>query len=216
MFEKIISDYRLHADPTRAGAMVKYMKNQFAFLGISRPVRDQLQQPFLQAVKILPVNWTFVQECWQLPEREYQYLAIDYLLGLQKKLLSEDMIHITNMLVTKSWWDTVDTIAVKLLGPLCLRHRDLIDQFVLPWSQGDNLWLARSAILFQLKYKSRTDCGLLGRIIQANNNSREFFINKAIGWALRECSKTDPEWVRNYLQATPLSSLSVREASKYL
>jgi len=216
MFKEIISDYRLYSDPTKAGAMAKYMKNQFAFLGIPGPIRGQLQKPFLREVKLLPVNWEFVQECWELPEREYQYLAIEYLIAVQKKLIPDDMIHIENILATKSWWDSVDSIAINLLGPLCSRHRDVIDRFVLPWSQGDNLWLARSAILYQLKYKSRTDRELLGQIVAANCKSREFFINKAIGWALREYSKTDPEWVRKYLQTTTLSSLSVREASKYL
>jgi 3-methyladenine DNA glycosylase AlkD len=217
VFQKIIADYRLHANPTQALPMAKYMKNQFPFLGIKRPVRDQLQKPFLQAIKKEPqVNWRFVDECWNLPEREYQYLTIDYLVALHSRLGSGDAVHIENLLVEKSWWDTVDIIAVKLLGSLCSRYPDIISQYILPWGHSENLWLVRSAILFQLKYKGKTDCQLLAQIIKLNNASSEFFINKAIGWALREYSKTDPEWVDTFLRNTVLQPLSSREASRYL
>ena len=217
MFNRILQEFRRNENLTQALPMAKYMKNRFPYLGLTRPARNTIQAGFLKEVKQEKgINWEFVSQCWALPEREYQYLAIDYLILLTKRLQKEDMADLELLIVQKSWWDTIDIIASKLVGELCIQYPELIDDYILPWAASDNIWLARTAILFQLKYKQNTDKMLLTRIILLNNNSREFFINKAIGWILREYSKSDQEWVREFIDQNPLHPLSIREGSKYL
>ncbi|MEQ8236233.1 MAG: DNA alkylation repair protein [Syntrophomonadaceae bacterium] len=213
----ILEEFRQNGNPVNAVPMAKYMRSQFAFLGIPRTKRDQLQKGFLQAARRQGIiDWDFVRQCWDLPEREYQYLGVDYLAVLCQKLQPPDMQRLEILIVSKSWWDTVDLIAARLVGGLYARHPHELCNTILQWSEGDSLWLRRSAIIFQLKYKHKTDTDLLGRIITRNCSSQEFFIDKAIGWALREYSKTDPAWVRDFMASHDLSRLSRREGSKYL
>lgn len=143
-------------------------------------------------------------------------MALDYLIALKKELKKESMEKLERLITIKSWWDTVDLLASVLVGELCMRYPELIDSYIHKLAEDHNIWLARTSILFQLKYKERTDAELLGKIIVKNSKSKEFFINKAIGWALREYSKTNPEWVRKFIGDTTLHPLSIREGSKYL
>ncbi|NMC26821.1 MAG: DNA alkylation repair protein, partial [Syntrophomonadaceae bacterium] len=160
----ILEEFRQNSDPVNAVPMAKYMRSQFTFLGIPRTKRDQLQKVFLQAAKRSRIiDWEFVMQCWDLPEREYQYLAMDYLVVLCQHLQPPDMQRLEQLIVSKSWWDTVDLIAARLVGGLYVRHPHELRNTILRWSAGDNLWLRRSAILFQLKYKHKTDPQLLGR-----------------------------------------------------
>ncbi len=217
MFEQILRELRDNETPSQAAPMAKYMKNKFSFLGITRPARNKIQAGFLKEVRQEKrINWEFIFKCWDLPEREYQYLAVDYLTTRVQLLQKEDMAKLELLITQKPWWDTIDSIAVKLVGELCNKYPGLIDDYILNWAASDNIWLARTAILFQLKYKQNTDTILLARIIIQNSNSREFFINKAIGWILREFSKTDRQWVKIFITNNPLHPLSVREGSKYL
>ncbi len=217
MFEQIIQEFKDNANAENALPMAKYMKNRFPYLGLSRPARNQIQAEFLKKARKLPeLNWEFVFRGWELPEREYQYLVLDYLNTCARLLRPEDITRMAVLISNKSWWDTVDLIAARLVGGLCLKYPGLRDDYILPWAADDNIWRARTAILFQLKYKQNTDTGLLAQIIGLNLNSPEFFINKAIGWILREYSKTNKEWVRDFIKKTPLQPLSVREGSKYL
>jgi 3-methyladenine DNA glycosylase AlkD len=214
---KIIDVFYDNKDLEQSRSMAAYMKNKFEFLGLSRPVRNVFQEELIKrAKKVKLIDWDFVFECWDLPEREFQYLAVDYLVALEKQLQAGDIERLERLITAKPWWDTVDIIAQKLVGGLCRRHPELIDNHMLKWAGSDNIWLARTAILFQTKYKDITDAHLLGRIILMNNDSKEFFINKAIGWALREYSKTDREWVREFIENNTLAPLSVKEGSKYL
>jgi len=120
------------------------------------------------------------------------------------------------LITSKSWWDTVDTIAPHPVGKVAKETPSIVDDIIEGWSQSDNLWLCRSAILFQLRYKEETDETALYRYILANAESTEFFIQKAIGWALREYSKTNPSSVRKFIESHTLSKLSIREGSKYI
>jgi 3-methyladenine DNA glycosylase AlkD len=214
---KILQEFRDHQNPAQAVPMAKYMQNRFAFLGLARPERDRLQNEFIKAARREnQIDWDLVRQCWDLPEREYQYLAVDYLIANRKNLQPEDMLRLGQMITSRSWWDSVDTIAVKLVGELCAQYPDLVEKHILRWATADDIWLRRTAILFQLKYKGETDSHRLGRIIIQNLGSQQFFINKAIGWALREYSKTNPDWVKDFMAAHQLHPLSVREGSKYL
>ncbi len=217
MFEEIIDLFYQSKNEEQAIKMAKYMKNNFLFLGIQKPVRTKLQKDFLKNLRQKKtVDWDFVALAWKLPEREFQYLALDYLLLIKRHINKEDIDRLEFVITNKSWWDTVDIIADNLIGTVCVKYPDLIDSHILRWAESDNLWLRRTAILFQKKYKENTDTSLLARIILKNNNSQEFFINKAIGWALREYSKTNKEWVEDFIGNNYLHPLSVREGSKYL
>lgn len=143
-------------------------------------------------------------------------MALDYLTKHVKRLEFEHIHLLHELIIRKSWWDTVDGIAIGLVGNLASLFPELIPEFLNPWSTDENMWLRRTAILFQLHYKARTDEQLLYRYIRQNAESKEFFIQKSIGWALREYSKTNPSSVRDFIELNTLSKLSVREGSKYL
>lgn len=217
MYNDLINSFIENKDPERAAQMAAYMKNQFPFLGIPKPKRVLLGKEYMKEFKKQKeIDWDFVNTLWSMSEREFQYLAVDYLLILKNDLQEKDIENIKTLIITKSWWDTVDTLASNIIGVLCLKFPQLIKSHILEWSSSDNIWLIRSAILFQLKYKEKTDAELLGLIIKKNSGTKEFFINKAIGWALREYSKTNKSWVEEFIKGNTLSSLSVREGSKYL
>ncbi len=212
----IFEAYYDAADPAMASGMAAYMKNQFAFLGLQKPQRAELSRSFLAAKKKeKAVDWDFVFKCFELPEREFQYLGMTYLLDVKNRLAADDIHRMEKLIVTKSWWDTVDMLAT-IVGDIVMRHPELKEQVIAGWVTSDNLWLRRASLLFQLKYKTQTDTAFLSRAILCNCDTKEFFLNKAIGWVLREYSKTDAQWVRDFLAAHSLSALSVKEASKYI
>ena len=195
--------------------MAKYMKNKFPFLGIKTPERKELSKDFLkERKKDKEVDWDFIFNCYELPEREFQYLAISYLDTVKKLLTIKDMDNIERLITTKSWWDSVDSIS-HIVGHICLKNKDARERYVDKWIFSDNIWLKRLSILFQLKYKEKTDTDFLAKAILNNSETNEFFIDKAIGWALREYSKTNKKWVRDFMNNHELSKLSIREGSKY-
>jgi 3-methyladenine DNA glycosylase AlkD len=200
-----------------AGPMENYMKGHFPFLGIKSPLRKELEKRFFQETGILKeaFNKEFVRGLWQREEREYHYTAITYIGKFIKKLPKDDLLFLKELIVTKSWWDSVDSIA-PLVGELAKIYPDVVEEYVNQWSVDDHMWLKRTAILFQLKYKGLTNEGLLYQYIRKNADSKEFFIQKAIGWALREYSKTNPVSVKSFIEGNQLAPLSVREGSKYL
>ncbi len=201
-----------------AGPMAKYMRNRFPFLGIKKPERTKLLRLFYDQTGILkePFNPKWVQTLWGQEEREFQYAALDYLERSLKKLDGTHISLMEELITTKSWWDTVDTLATKSVGAIARKSPNVITEKVEEWAYGEYLWLRRTAILFQLKYKDETNEPLLYRYIEQNADSKEFFIQKAIGWALREYSKTNPKSVGEFIESCPLAPLSIREGSKYL
>ena len=214
---KLKSLFEAQADKERAVAMAAYQKNQFEFYGIPTKQRRKIYADFLKAEKkIKTIDWEFLDACYADPHREFQYLAYDYLLRMQDYLVYEDVVKIKDYVLTKSWWDTIDFLT-KLLGSLGTRD-ERIKPLMLAWSKNDNIWIRRTAIEHQLGLKGQTDTDLLAEIIVNCLGSDEFFINKAIGWALRDYARTNPDWVRNFLQQHEgqMVKLSVREASKHL
>ncbi|MCL2337184.1 MAG: DNA alkylation repair protein [Firmicutes bacterium] len=212
----IFDIFKAAANPEKAAPMSAYMRGQFAFLGISTPERRKLSREFFKTVNKKVVDWQFVERCWAQAEREFQYLAVDYLLKLKSALTPADMPNIQRLITTKSWWDTVDALDVAV-GDIALRYPEVND-VLLAWSKDDNFWLRRSAIDHQLTRKDKTDTQLLEQILVNNLGQTEFFINKAIGWSLRDYSKTNPAWVRDFIarHRSGLAPLSIREASKYI
>ena len=196
--------------------MAKYMRNKFPFLGLKRPDRDRLSKEFLNAKKAdKEVDWDFIFTCYNMPEREFHLLGIDYMDKVKNIFTANDMNNIEKLITTKSWWDTVDYIN-KIVGYIAEQYPEVKDNIIERWIDSDNIWLNRVSIIFQLRYKDRTDTEFLEKAIIKNSQSGEFFIDKAIGWALREYSKTNKEWVKEFIENNKLSKLSIREGSKYL
>lgn len=204
------------ADPEQGAKMAAYMRNCFPFLGVPKPALTAFKKPYLREGIKHPFDWEFVFSCWEKPYREAQYIAVAYILARKKELTAEDLDNIRRLITEKSWWETTDCLD-EAVGDIVLRCPEQ-KRTMLEWSVDDDLWLRRTAIDFQQKYRERTDTALLSQIIQNNFGSREFFINKAIGWSLREYSKTDPAWVAAFLgkYGDRLDKLSRREAAKYL
>jgi 3-methyladenine DNA glycosylase AlkD len=157
-----------------------------------------------------------IKELWKKPEREYQYFAQELAFKYIYQPNTEDIDWYEYMVVRKSWWDTVDFIANKLMGKYFKAFPDQRKVYVQKWLDSDNIWLQRSALLFQLKYKKDLDRDLLAFTIKTLLPTKEFFINKAIGWVLREYSRTNPNWVLEFVNKTPLNPLSRREALKLI
>ena len=216
--QPLIGRFESHANPERARQMRAYMKEQFEYLGLPTPTRKALTKDFYAEAGYPDPDIVedIVEECWQLPYREYKYFAMELMVRMKKKS-DHDAIFLYERLITdQSWWDTVDLIAPSLLGHHFHIYPEERMDFINKWVNSENIWLQRSSILFQLKYKLETDTRLLASIILKLKDSREFFIRKAIGWSLREYSKTDPGFVIRFVQTHELSGLSHREALKWL
>jgi 3-methyladenine DNA glycosylase AlkD len=210
--------FEKNADPAQAAPMKKYMRDQFEYLGIKTPQNAALQKEFyvehgLPDIKDLD---EILRDLWALPQREFQYVGLGLLDKLEKKLPTKFFKTIEYLIVTKSWWDTVDTLASHTVGTHFYRFPEAREKYLPKWRASKNIWLRRTAILFQLNYKKETDFELLGDIIRENLASKEFFINKAIGWALRQYARVDPKAVSKFVKSTPLHPLSQREAMKHL
>ena len=204
-------------NPEKAAAMSKYMKNKFVFYGIATPERKQLYKDFINTEKRTKViDWKSLDKCYEDEHREFQYFVYDYLLAMKKYVSFEDIGKIRDYIVTKAWWDTTDFLC-KVIGDVGLRDTK-VKELMLDWSIDTDIWVRRAGILHQLAYKDKTDCELLEKIICNCFGSDEFFINKAIGWALREYSKTSSEWVKDFIDRhkDKMNSLSIKEASKYI
>ena len=208
--------FKNHADPENAIGQKAYMRNLFDFYGIKSPIRKELQRPFFKKENLLPKNEleTIIKTLWSKPQRELQYFGMELLNKFSKRFDVGDIALIEWAVTHKSWWDTVDYIAANVGGPYFLKFPEQRDESVKQWINSKNLWLQRTALLFQLKYKNRLDTGFLEYVISELNDSKEFFINKAIGWILRQHSKTDPQWVIDFVNRTELDPLSKREALK--
>ena len=213
----LITDLEENRNEFLAESMSKYMQDKFRFLGVRGATRTEIYKKYFpDARKAKTIDWDFVENCWNKEEREFQYVVVYYLKAMQKFLKREDISRLKYLIVTKSWWDTVDLLA-KVVGSLVIRIEGY-DQIMLEWSKDSNIWLRRVAILHQLSFKEKVDEKVLYEILKNNLGDNEFFINKAIGWALRDYSKSNPEWVTKFIEKNRenMANLSLREASKYL
>ena len=213
----LITDFEENRNELLAESMSKYMQDKFRFLGVRGATRTEIYKKYFpDARKTKIIDWDFVESCWNKEEREFQYVVVYYLKAMQKFLKREDISKLKYLIVTKSWWDTVDLLA-KVIGSLVIRIEGY-DQIMLEWSKDSNIWLRRVAILYQLSLKDKVDEIILDKILVNNLGDNEFFINKAVGWALRDYSKYNPEWVREFIKKNKdnMANLSIREASKYI
>lgn len=211
-------EFKRNANAAIAAGQKAYMKDQFEFYGIKTPLRRKIQQPFLDK-RYLPSKTNLentVKSLWLKPEREYQLFAQELTEKYVKKFEENDIALLEWMVVHKSWWDTVDFIATHLMGAYFKLYPSQIKKYVNKWLASKNIWLQRSAILFQLKYKNKIDTVLLASVINSLLGSKEFFINKAIGWILREYSRINPKWVIDFTNKAALHNLSRREALRLM
>jgi len=214
----VIDCFSIHANPDHAAPMESYMKHKVKFFGIKTPERKALTRSIIQdhgrpdASEISELT----RMLWDQPQRELHYFGLDILETAVKKKLINDTELFRFLVTTKSWWDTVDWLAIRIVGTHLKHHPDDINNLHQNWMDSGHLWLQRVCILFQLKYKKYTDVSLLYQTVTALSHSNEFFIQKAIGWALREYSKTDAQKVLNFVNTHPLKPLSLCEALKVI
>ena len=216
-YEELKRKFEESKDKENAISMAKYMRNLFSFYGIPTPKRKAVYKDFLKEEKSLgKIDWEFLDQCYQDLHREFQYFVCDYLLAMKEYLAYEDIPKLKQFITKKEWWDTIDCFD-SVIGEIGLRD-NRVEKLMLEWSKDKDLWLRRIAIDHQLNRKEKTNKELLEQIIVNNFGSEEFFINKAIGWSLREYSKTNPTWVKEFLDKykDKLNKLSIREASKYI
>ncbi|PCI35933.1 MAG: DNA alkylation repair protein [Flavobacteriaceae bacterium] len=195
-----------------------YVRNQFEFYGLKTTERREIQKPFLIKDFLPEKNESIaiIKLLWEKPQREYHHFSQELAFKYVNQLEKTDIVLFEYMVTHKSWWDTVDFIANKLMGAYFKKYPEQRKVYIEKWLKSTNIWLHRSALLFQLKYKNDLDKELLSHIINSLLGSKEFFINKAIGWLLREYSRTNPEWVIEYVEKTELSTLSKREALRLI
>jgi len=215
-YDNLFTELEKNKNEEQAVKMAAYMQNKFEFLGIPKPKLKEILKPYIKEGKKHELNWKFVNICWSKNYREVQYAAVEYLDCFIGTLTDNDLPKLKKLIVTKSWWDTADSIDA-LVGKIILNYKQL-EKEMLKWSTDENIWLRRVSIDFQLQYKEKTNQKLLEQVIVNNLGTDEFFINKAIGWSLREYSKINKKWVKDFINKykNQLSKLSVKEASKYL
>lgn len=223
LLEAVTAALTAVADPSRAPAMQRYMKSTMPFLGVPQPVLRRVLKPVWAAHPLASAaDWRReVRALWQAATyREHRYAAIDLTeLRAHRGYQDLDALPLYQALITTgAWWDLVDPLAGHRLRFLLERHGAPVRAAMLEWSRGEDLWLRRAAILCQLGRKSQTDLELLYAVIEPALPSREFFLRKAIGWALRDLARAEPDEVRRYVAAheAQLSGLSKREALKHL
>lgn len=218
-YQIMVTHLEQNGNPEIAAAQQKYMRNQFKFYGLKSPERRLIQKAILveygmPTIEQLPKLLTLM---WQNPHRDLQLYGIDLIERSIKKVEKDFITVLEKLIITKSWWDTVDMLAGKLVAQHFKRFPELVPNYPNKWMASKNMWLQRSAIIFQLKYRKTTDTDLLFDYILQLKDSKEFFIQKAAGWALREYSKTDWELIHDFIEEHPdLAPLTRREGLKWM
>ncbi|MER5258894.1 DNA alkylation repair protein [Streptomyces sp. NPDC002855] len=219
VMERLTTTYPKAADPERAVRAQAYMKDIAPFLGLPSPLRRELSRTVLAGLpRPDEADCTAIAlRCWELPEREYAYFAVDHLRRHVKRLSSGFLPVARHLVTTVSWWDTVDALAAHVVGGLVTADPGLKTAMD-AWIDDEDLWVARTALLHQLRHKDATDTGRLFAYCLRQSGHPDFFIRKAIGWCLREYAKTDLDAVRDFVERERgrLSPLSAREALKNL
>jgi len=213
------ADFRKASNSELAIPMENYMKNNFSYFGIRTEQRRAIFKSNYEQNKVeVKSNFRAIAlELFRMKEREFHQTAIDLLVKeFKKNYVLEDIQLIEKLIITNSWWDSVDTIAKYILGGYLLQFPSETLKVVERFSNSENMWLNRSAILFQLSYKEKTNFEILKSECEKHKNSNEFFIQKAIGWALRDYSRFNLKGVEAYVNSTNLKPLSRREALRLI
>jgi 3-methyladenine DNA glycosylase AlkD len=203
-----------------ANGMQAYMKNKFTFLGIKAPIRKEAIKHI--SLKEYIKDWQSLAEIvsalWHMPEREYQYIGLDILVKYKKYYIVDTLSFLEELIQTKSWWDTVDGICTNAVGAYFLKYPKEQQNKTISWMNDNNMWIRRCSIIHQNKFKQKTNFSLLEQSMIANLNHSDFFIKKAIGWALRDACKVNPTWVENFTDTyyKSLSRTTLREVERGL
>lgn len=220
LVEELRERFQVLENQNQAVKMAAYMKNIAPFFGVSSIPRKMIYNKWKETLPkdlSFEKRWELVFLLWEQEEREFQYVAVDWLNSWNKKLIQKnDLKNLQLIIQSKSWWDTVDLLASNFLSSFIIKFPDLTIEMIENWSDTTDFWLHRSTLIFQLKYKQKTDLDLLSQQINRFKSNNEFFVQKAIGWSLREVSKWNPKWVKNEVEKQQLIGLAKREASKYL
>lgn len=206
------------ANSDKAPQMQAYMRHRFQFYGIQATQRREVLKPLFAKEQLPNIDDLprIIRELWLLPEREFQMVAVDLLIKRKKQLPETFLAEVEWLIITKSWWDTVDLLASHIVAALHINHTAQTQDYISRWRVSDNIWLRRSALLYQLKFKQQTNKSLLFEVIKENQADEEFFIQKAIGWALREFSKTNANSVESFIDQQNIQGLARREGLKWL
>lgn len=217
--EELVKELKSNSNRETAIPMENYMKNNFPFLGIKTEKRRAIFKAVYEKHKP-EIKLNYREITWQLyqeKEREIHQCAIDLIQKeIKKEFVVEDIQFIEKLIITNSWWDSVDTIAKYLVGGYLEQFSTETLKVIERFSDSENMWLNRTAIIFQLGYKANTNFDLLKAECEKHKHSNEFFIQKAIGWALRDYSRFNPIGVKEYVNSTNLKPLSQREALRLL
>lgn len=205
------------ANEENAKPMAAYMRNQFKFYGIKTIERQSVYKEVIKRDKKAGIiDWALLNLCFDDEYREFQYFVMDYLKALKRYLTFDDIPRLYRYIKNKQWWDTIDGLD-RIIGNIAFTD-ERVNALMLKWSTDKDFWIRRVAIDHQIGRKEKTNEVLLEAILVNNFGGKEFFINKAIGWSLREYSKTNPSWVNSFIEKyrSRMSALSIREASKYI
>lgn len=215
---QVLEVFKLHEDPMAAAPMAKYMKNKFAYFGINSPTRKEISKTLLQLNALPPIEEAplVARALWDQPQRELQYFALEFLQKYARHSPDDWIDLYEELIIEKSWWDSVDGLAANQVGGHFKKYPDQIPNYTKKWMASGNIWLQRSCLIFQLKYKDLTDFELMKSFIIPLVDEKEFFIKKAIGWALRQYGKFNPQAVIDFVEQQPMSNLSRREALKLI
>ncbi|MBK8341584.1 MAG: DNA alkylation repair protein [Flavobacteriales bacterium] len=206
--------FKHHACAPNAEAVFAYMKGIAPFFGLKTDQRRSLVKEHIAIHGAPPLDQlpAIARAAFACAEREMQYTAVDLLMKHAKKLGPEHLPLVEELITTKSWWDSVDALAVHVVGVILKKYPKEIPKWNKRWITSDDMWLNRTAIIFQLRWKEDTDRSLLFANIERHAAHKDFFIRKAIGWALRSLAETDPAAVKAFVRSHKLVPLSEREA----
>lgn len=218
LIQQLRASFEEVRDEEKALQMYNYMKQRYAYFGINAPLRNTIQKAWLKEVKKTDYDfWELNYSLWEQDEREFQMVAGDLLKKYPKRDLQiEDINYIEHFITTKSWWDTVDLIASNIVGVYFQKFPEQIDKVITKWRNSDDMWLNRTCLIFQLKYKDQVDFDLLKDLIIQYQPVKEFFIQKAIGWSLRQYSRVNPQLVLDFVNEIDLQGLARREAVRLI
>lgn len=219
MLQQIVFELERIRDAAHAPAMEAYMKNHFTFLGVTAAPRKNIFNSFKKDWAQLSntARWDFIDECWQHDARELQYIALDALISdYKKRAAASDLPKLEFLITQKPWWDTIDLLVSHVVGHYAKHFPQEFTKRAAEWESSSNFWLHRSLLIHQLKFKQETNLELLQYYIHCFKGNKEFFVQKAIGWSLREVSKWNPDWVREVVAQEGLVGLAKREALKYV
>ncbi len=208
-----------NSDRLRAKSMSKYMRGKFEFLGIKRDLRKELSNSWIKTTKELSEKdlIKLIFALWSENHREYQYVGLDVISKNKRRISPKHIQHFEELILQKSWWDTVDWLGAHIIGKIFMEDQLIKKEYTLSWLNSPNIWLNRCCLIYQLFYREKTNIDDLSFNICALMNKNDFFIQKAIGWALRQYSKTNHQFVEDFVNGMPdISQLAKREALKYI